>query len=154
MAPITRRALRSNTSLADANNAPTTNGAPLISEISTNARPVLGEVAGNSEASTAADGLTAQAQQEPGKISTTKGTGARKGKRKATGKASSKVETAQEKTGSTEAVLPEEEDEPRQEERIMGDSEAADKVPEAVPDEERQKGAVSMRDITVLTILC
>lgn len=150
MPPVTRRALRSNTSLVDNNDTPTTKAESLISETATNnnARPVLGEVAGNnSEATTAANGLTAE--ERPTKKLTAKRNGAKKGKgNSATRKDNSKLETTQQGTGNTAIMLPEEENQPLPEGKVIGDSEAGAGSPEPMFGEEHQKGAVSMRGVT------
>lgn len=139
MPPVTRAALRSNTSKLDDcnNNNPTANAASVISETST-ARPVLGEVAGNSEPSTAANDVTAR--EVSTKKSTAKGSATKKGK--GNKQATQKERPIGEIENNAAAVPEEEENEPQPEEQVDG-------FPEAVLSEGRQKGAVSIGDILI-----
>lgn len=148
MPPVTRAALRSNTSVLDNNNdTPTTDAAPVISE-ATDTRPVLGEVAGNSEFSAASNDLTAF--EGPAKKATTKGTGSKKGKgNSAIRKGSTKSQTTK-VTEDTGVVLLEEESE-RLPEEVIENSEAIDEPPEVFLGEGHQKGAVSMHDVYCLS---
>ncbi|KAK2753942.1 hypothetical protein FQN54_007301 [Arachnomyces sp. PD_36] len=141
MPPVTRAALRSNSSVDNNNNHPTTNAAAVISETASK-RPVLGELAGNSEIAIASNDLPIQVSP---KKTTAQRDGAKKGKgNTAPGKGNSKTETAI--AGNTVAVLRQEENNPMLEKEVIGNSEAIDEIPEALLGEGHQKGLLPMSE--------
>ena len=140
--PVTRAALRSNTSTLDIDGDTTTaKPATAISGTNTNTRPVLGEVTGNSEPpSTISSSNALTAAREP----ISKGPEPKKGKADILAKKISGKSRTAKVAGDTAIELPEKENQSL-------NKKAVDEIPEALLSEGRQKGAVCMHDIASFT---